>query len=88
MGQTCHTGGTWGGVDSPPTGLLCCLKVVGEQSAPGGYCTVYAIYYKNILNTIYYINRGSTAHLIISYRDSIYEIIYPYGVKQLIILGI
>ena len=32
--QTCHTGGTRVGVDSPPPGLLCCPEGVSEQSAP------------------------------------------------------
>ena len=36
MGQTCHNEGTGGGFDSPPPGLLCCPKGVGEKSAPVG----------------------------------------------------
>ena len=30
--QTCHTGGTRGGVDSPPPGLLCCTEGVSDKS--------------------------------------------------------
>ena len=36
MGQNFHTGGTGGGVYSPPPGLLCCPKGVSEQSEPVG----------------------------------------------------
>ena len=36
VGQTCHTGDTRGGVDFPPTGLLCCPEGVDEQIAPIG----------------------------------------------------
>ena len=35
-GKTCHTGGTWGGVDFPPTWLLWFYEGAGEQSAPVG----------------------------------------------------
>ena len=34
MGQTCNTGSTGGGTDSPPTGLICCPEGVCEQSVP------------------------------------------------------
>ena len=36
MVQTCHTGGTGGGVDYPHPGLLCCPEGVGEKSTHGG----------------------------------------------------
>ena len=36
VGQTCHTGGTRGGVYSPPPGLLCCNEAVSEQISPVG----------------------------------------------------
>ena len=34
--QTCHTGGTGGGVDFPPPGLLFCSEGIGDQIVPGG----------------------------------------------------
>ena len=37
VGKTCHTGGTGGGIDSPPPGLICCTEGVGEQNASGGF---------------------------------------------------
>ena len=37
VGKTCHTGGTTGGVDSPPTGWLCCPEGVDRQSVPIGF---------------------------------------------------
>ena len=37
VGKTCHTGGTWGGVDLPPTWLLWFYEGAGEQSAPVGF---------------------------------------------------
>ena len=35
--QTCHTGGTGGGVDSPPPVLLCCLEGVIRKIVPLGF---------------------------------------------------
>ena len=35
-GQTFHTGGTGGGVDYPPTGLICWPEGVGDKIPPGG----------------------------------------------------
>ena len=37
MGQTCHTGGTGGGVDSPPPSLLCYTEGVNEKIVTGGF---------------------------------------------------